>query len=269
MTHPFAPLASELAARAVQYLVIGVSGANLYAPGGQAVFATRDIDLFVPSDPDNLVRAWEACESTGLELHLQNEPLDRPRDRWLAERVITNRALTSAIGPNELIIDLTLVMAGLEFDTVWRERREFVIEGVFALSHESRSSARQRPLRASRSFRAGRKKSAAENPSTLMAESPSPPWMKMNNFGSPLKSVAAPRRANGSSISSRVTSDNVAGKLVVPPLHVPQVQVDLLQRCREAVRNLKRETTLQRLPLDTSGSPTFHDWPRRLLAGIR
>lgn len=130
MTHPFAPLASELVARAVRYVVIGVSGANLYGPAGQAVFTTQDIDLFLPADPDNLVRAWDACEIAALELRLHNEPLDRPRDRWLAERVVARRTLTSASGPNELYIDLTLVMEGFEFETVWRERREFLVEGI-------------------------------------------------------------------------------------------------------------------------------------------
>lgn len=130
MTHPFAPLASLLAARTVRYVVIGVSGANLYGPTGQAVFTTQDIDLFLPDDADNLVRAWEACEHSGLELFLGNEPLDQPRDRWLAERVIARRALTSAGGPNDLHVDLALVMAGFEFETVWRERREFLIEGI-------------------------------------------------------------------------------------------------------------------------------------------
>ena len=130
MTHPFAPLASELGARGVRYLVIGVSGANLYAPGGQAVFVTKDIDLFLPSDPENLLRAWDACESAVLELRLQDEPLDRPRDRWLAERVIARRAVTSAIGANDLTVDLTLVMQGFEFGTVWGARRDFLIEGV-------------------------------------------------------------------------------------------------------------------------------------------
>jgi hypothetical protein len=94
------------------------------------VFTTEDIDLFLPPDPDNLVRAWDACERTVLDLWLGEEPLDRPRDRWLAERVIRRRALTSARGPNALHVDLTLVMAGFEFDTVWNERREFVVEGV-------------------------------------------------------------------------------------------------------------------------------------------
>ncbi len=130
MTHPLAPIALEFAERSVRYVLIGVSGANFYGPAGQAVFTTNDFDLFFPPDPANLVLAWEACEQAKLDLWLGDEPLDRPRDRWLAERFVTQRALTRVTGPNELLIDLTLVMAGFGFEAVWAERREFRIEGV-------------------------------------------------------------------------------------------------------------------------------------------
>ena len=110
--------------------MIGVSGANLYGPAGQAIFTTEDIDLFLPLDADNLVQAWAACDDAGLELSANNEPLDRPRDRVLAERVVERRALTRASGENELLVDLTLVMKGFDFETIWNERREFVIDGV-------------------------------------------------------------------------------------------------------------------------------------------
>lgn len=130
MTHPLAPLGRELARRAVRYVLIGVSGANLYGPAAQAVFVTDDIDLFLPLDADNLVQAWASCEDAGLELWSSGEPLDRPRDRWLAARAIERRALTRATGPDELLIDLTLLMQGFDFETVWNERRTFLIEGV-------------------------------------------------------------------------------------------------------------------------------------------
>lgn len=123
MSHPFAPLARELAARSVRYVLIGVSGANFYAPAGQAVFTTQDFDLFLPPDPDNLVRAWAACAHTGLELWLVNEPLDRPRDRWLAERMIQDRTLTRASGPDYLEVDFTLVMKAFDLQCVEREAR--------------------------------------------------------------------------------------------------------------------------------------------------
>ena len=66
MRHPFAPLAHALAQRRARYALIGVSGANLYGPAGQAVFTTDDIDLFLPPDPENLVQAWAACTDAGL-----------------------------------------------------------------------------------------------------------------------------------------------------------------------------------------------------------
>ena len=130
MRHPLAPIAAALARRAVRYVLIGVSGANLYGPAGQAIFATEDFDLFLPPDPQNLAQAWTACEELAYELWLGNEPLDQPRDPWLAERVIERGALTRASGPAHLLVDLTLVMKGYEFETVWDGRRTFVMEGV-------------------------------------------------------------------------------------------------------------------------------------------
>jgi len=130
VTDPFAPLARILAQRSVRYVLIGVSGANLYAPGGQAIFTTEDFDLFLPPDPDNLERAWAACEDAQLELWLVDEPLDRPRDRWLAEQIVARRAVTRVTGPDNFQVDLSLVMKGFEFETVWNERHVFVVEGV-------------------------------------------------------------------------------------------------------------------------------------------
>lgn len=130
MTNPLVPLGRALAGRSVRYVLIGVAGANLYAPSGQAAFVTRDFDLFVPPDADNLVQAWAACDAATLDLWLGEEPLDRPRDRWLAERIIERRALTRVTGPGKLEVDFTLVMKGFEFETVWSGRRVFVVEDV-------------------------------------------------------------------------------------------------------------------------------------------
>jgi hypothetical protein len=130
VTNPIAPLGLALARHSVRYVLIGVSGANLYAPGGQGSFVTRDYDLFLPLDPDNLVRAWDACEGTGVDLWLRDEPLDRPRDSWLAKRIVERRAVTRVTGPANLEVDLTLVMKGFDFETVWKERRVFLVEGA-------------------------------------------------------------------------------------------------------------------------------------------
>jgi hypothetical protein len=127
---PFAALARALLERSVRFVVIGAWGANYYAQAGSVVFETRDRDLFMPPNPDDLLNAWRACEAGGFSLWSGSEPLDVPRDRWLAERIAERRALVRATDGRGLEIDLTLTMAGFDFETVWRERQFFVVDNV-------------------------------------------------------------------------------------------------------------------------------------------
>ena len=130
MLEPFSRLAGSLAAEGVAYLTIGVGGANLWARSGHTIFTTRDYDLFLPLDPDNLLRSWRACSSCGLDLSCGEEPLDRPRDRFLAEQIVDRRALVRASDARGFDVDLTLVMAGFSFADVFPRRRGFLLEGV-------------------------------------------------------------------------------------------------------------------------------------------
>jgi hypothetical protein len=122
-----------------------VAGANYFAANAGTLFTTEDRDLFLPADPDNLLRAWQACDAAGLRLWSGNEPLDLPRDRSLADAVVGRRAQVRATDEQGLLIDLTLVMAGFGFEAVWNERRIFLVEGieipVARLSHIVRSKA--------------------------------------------------------------------------------------------------------------------------------
>ena len=63
---PFARIAATLRAKQVRFVVIGVAGANYYARSGGTLFTTQDQDLFLPSDPENLLRAWQACDEGSL-----------------------------------------------------------------------------------------------------------------------------------------------------------------------------------------------------------
>ena len=125
-----APLAATLLAKQVRFVVIGVAGANYYARSGGTIFSTKDRDLFLPPDPENLVRAWQACEEAGLSLWAGDEPLDLPRDLQLATAVIERRAGTTASGAEGLEVDLSLVMAGFDFEDTWAGRRSFMVDGV-------------------------------------------------------------------------------------------------------------------------------------------
>lgn len=126
----FLPLVQVLGEAQVRFLLIGVGGANYWAHEGGVHFSTKDRDLFVPRDPANLLTAWQVCERAGLQLWSGQEPLDQPRDAWLAERVVSNKALTRVLDEQQLRVDLTLTMAGYEFESVWPARRVFVADGV-------------------------------------------------------------------------------------------------------------------------------------------
>lgn len=106
MSHPLTQLARALARQSVRYVLIGVSGANLYGPTGQAVFTTEDFDLFLPPDADNLLQSWAACEAERFDLWIHDEPLDRPRDRWLAERIVQRRAATRVTVATRIVCSL-------------------------------------------------------------------------------------------------------------------------------------------------------------------
>ncbi len=125
----FAALARALHERDTRFVVIGVWGANFFAPAAGAVFTTADRDLFLPLDAENVMRAWDACEGSGLSLWSGSEPLDTPHDRFTADAVVARRALVRA-SRAELQVDLSLVMAGFDFETVWTERRVFLVDGV-------------------------------------------------------------------------------------------------------------------------------------------
>ena len=121
----FARLVRSLERAGVRFVLIGLAGANYYARSGATLFVTEDRDLLLPLDPDNALAAWGVCEAMGLQLRCGREPLDRPRDRFLAERVVANRALVRATDGAGLDVDMSLVMAGFDFETVWTERRVF------------------------------------------------------------------------------------------------------------------------------------------------
>ena len=144
MRDEFPSFVSRLVERRVRFVLIGVAGANYFAPAAGAVFTTQDRDLFLPLDPGNLMRAWDACDAAGLALWAGAEPLDVPHDRVIADAVVERRAVTRAM-KGDLQVDLTLVMAGFAFEQVWSERRTFVVDGVeipvARLSHIVRSKA--------------------------------------------------------------------------------------------------------------------------------
>jgi hypothetical protein len=126
----FLRLAALLQEDKARFVVIGVWGANYYAKSASTLFTTQDRDLFLPSEPGNLLLVWQSCRLAGLALSTGDEPLGEPIDDFLAERVVERRALTQATDGRGLDVDLTLVMEGFGFEEVWNDRRLFRVEDV-------------------------------------------------------------------------------------------------------------------------------------------
>src|SRR5713226_9022436 len=127
--------------------MIGVWGANYYAQHGGHVFATDDRDFFFPPDPENLLTAWIVSRELGFELWSGNEPLGAPLDLWLAKRVVSNRANTTAIHPSGIIIDFTSSWPDLNSTTCGANERSFASMTSRSPSRASHTSLnrKQRP----------------------------------------------------------------------------------------------------------------------------
>lgn len=126
----FIELVKILHAGSVRFVLIGVAGVNYYARSARASITTQDRDLLLPPDPENELRAWNACIAAGLSLSCGREPLGAPLDLELAGAIVSRGALVQATNGRGLDVDLTLVMAGHEFERVWAEHRTFVVRGV-------------------------------------------------------------------------------------------------------------------------------------------
>jgi hypothetical protein len=142
----FIRLVRTLTEHGVRFVMIGVGAANLYARTGAEVFSTKDRDLFLPLDPRNLLQAWQLSVEAGCDLWTDDEPLGKPLDLPLAEAVVFRRALTTATHSDGLTVDLTLTMAGFDFETIWKEHGQFNVGNVeipvARLAHIVESKAR-------------------------------------------------------------------------------------------------------------------------------
>ena len=64
----FVRLMSALSREPARFVLVGVAGVNYYAISGATLFTTKDRDLFLPPDPENLPTVWRTIESQGLQL---------------------------------------------------------------------------------------------------------------------------------------------------------------------------------------------------------
>lgn len=99
-------LLAVLNAEDAKYVIVG---GYAFAIHGR-LRATKDVDIFVGSDPDNAARVWRALEQFGAPLaELQVEDLTKPETFFIMGRA-----------PNQ--IDIITSIDGVPFERAWANR---------------------------------------------------------------------------------------------------------------------------------------------------
>ena len=122
MTKDFKDLLKALNARAIEYLLIGGHAFGVHAEPR----ATKDLDIFIRSDPDNAKAVFNALAEFGAPLQGMS-----PGD--FAD------GTTFQIGLPPDRIDILQRIDGVTFDEAWKNRIEGMIDGevpAFVISRE-------------------------------------------------------------------------------------------------------------------------------------
>ena len=112
----------------VRYLVIGVFGIHLHVlrRGGEAI-PTEDCDLMLPRDGAALGSALRILGAMGFELEAGGEPLVDP-DEVILAGILRSRAVVRA-RRGDALFDLVSGTVSLDFEALWLQHRQFVVEG--------------------------------------------------------------------------------------------------------------------------------------------
>lgn len=114
MNPDFNDLLSIFNARGVEYLVVGAHALAVYGH----VRATKDLDVWVGSRPDNAEKVFNALAEFGAPLtDVTVEDLSRP-------------GLALQIGLPPVRIDVLTAIDGLEFDPAWGNRYRTNLDGL-------------------------------------------------------------------------------------------------------------------------------------------
>jgi hypothetical protein len=117
--HPdFKELLSVFNAHRVKYLIVGGYAVSFHAQPR----ATKDVDLFISSAPDNAKATYAALASSGAPLaNIKVEDLSDPR-KFIR------------LGREPVAVDILSGIDGVAFDEAWERRVEGVIDEVSGLT---------------------------------------------------------------------------------------------------------------------------------------
>jgi predicted nucleotidyltransferase len=114
MSPDFRDLLAAFNAHGVEFLIVG---AHALAAHGH-VRATKDLDVFIRTSPENAVRAYAALADFGAPLN------------DLTEADLRTPGIVFQIGVPPVRIDLVTEIDGVEFADAWNERVETTLAGI-------------------------------------------------------------------------------------------------------------------------------------------
>jgi len=114
----FKELLFALNAHSVKYLVVGAYAVSIHAQPR----ATKDLDIWIQSDPENAKAVYAALQKFGA-------PLESLTIADFAER-----GPFFHMGREPVAVDILTEIPGVEFDAAWERRVETVIDAAHGLT---------------------------------------------------------------------------------------------------------------------------------------
>jgi hypothetical protein len=111
----------------VRFLIVGAFGAELHFLHAANQIRTRDMDLLLPRDAGEVLRALLALREAGFTLQGGGE--DLLPDEVIAAGIVRQSATVKALRGDEWV-DLMTWARGLDFERIWPERIQYELRGV-------------------------------------------------------------------------------------------------------------------------------------------
>ncbi len=125
---PYVEVCKRFAEEGIRYVIVGVFGINFYARQVGEIITTADCDMLIPATFPTFQKAVRLLADMEFALEAGGEPLPTP-DPVILRGILRARAVVRA-DTADARVDLCTQIAGVRFSELWKQRREFVVEGV-------------------------------------------------------------------------------------------------------------------------------------------
>ncbi len=123
-THPYFKILGKLTRNRVRYCIVGLMGASFYG----STFSTYDLDILIEAKKKTLLKVRRLLYEYGLsEVVVYRGEILKPPPR--EDEILEKKMVLHYLGLSGIAIDVMTRISGVNFDTVWKKRRKFSIQG--------------------------------------------------------------------------------------------------------------------------------------------